>query len=143
MDKVHYDTFRMRDNNFIMLADEETIARWEKFMYIPYDSNRTLTDRKNLIVSFFTGAGKIGSKEIKEVVGVFTTSLVEVYFADSTINIKITRDVEDTFILSDCYYILRKKVPAHLKLVITIISSFGLDYYVGAAMTSYKEEEIN
>ncbi len=143
MDDVEADTFRMRDNNFILLADEEMVARWEKFMYIPQDSSRTLTDRKKLIISFFTGTGKIGAKEIKDIVHVFTPSPTEVAFSHSTINIKITRDISDTFILDDCYFILRKKLPAHLEVVITVISSFISDYFIGSEMTSYKEEVIS
>lgn len=143
MDDVDLETFRARDNNFIFLSDEKTVARLEKFMYIPYDQSRTLGDRKALIVSFFTGNGKIGAKEIKEVVNVFTPSPTEVAFADSTVNIKITRDISDTFILSDCYFILRKKLPAHLELVITIISSFQNELFFGSALTHYKEEVIS
>lgn len=143
MSDVDYDTFRSRDNNFILLADEETILRWEKFMYIPKDSNRTLDDRRKLIISFFTGTGRIGAKEIREIVRVFTLSPVEVVFLDSTINIKITRDISDTFIVSDCYFILRKKLPAHLELVITVISSFLSEYFIGSKITSYKQEVIS
>ena len=142
-DKLENSTFIARNNNFINLSDEKTISSLEKFMYIPYNSNRTLADRKNLIISFFTGNGKIGITEIKEVVKVFTTSVCDVLFADSTITIKIIKDISETFILSDCYFILRKKVPAHLKLEITIVSSFFDVCYVGAGITSYKEEVMN
>ena len=143
MDSVDADAFRMRDNNFILLADEETIARWERFMGITYDERRTLTDRRNLIISFMTSTGKIGATEIKDIVRVFTPSPVQVTLANSVVSVKITRDISETFILSDCYAILRKKVPCHLELKIEITSSFESSYYIGAAITSYKEEVMN
>lgn len=143
MDDVDRNTMQARDNNFIFLADENTITRLEKFMYITYDPARTLTERKKLIASFFAGSGRIGSKEIKEIVGVFTPSPTEVTFSDSTINIRVTRDISDSFILADCYFILLKKIPAHLQLVITVISAFEVNAFVGGVLNQYKEEVIS
>jgi hypothetical protein len=143
MDGVHQNTMQARDNNFIFLADEKTVARLEKFMYIPYDPARTLEERRRLIASFFVGSGKIGANEIKEIVHVFTPSPTEVTFANSTINIRVTRDVSDSFILADCYFILLKKIPGHLQLVITVISAFSVNAYTGGVLNQYKEEVLN
>lgn len=143
MGEVHSDTMQARDNNFIFLADEKTVSRLEQFMYIPYDSARTLDERRRLIASFFVGSGKIGANEIKEIVKVFTPSLTEVTFANSTINVIVTRDVSESFILADCYFILLKKIPGHLQLVITVISSFNFNTYTGGMLNQFKEEVVN
>ena len=142
MDGVHGDTMQARDNNFVFLADADTVTRLEKFMQIPFDPARTLSDRKRLIASFFVGNSRIGASEIKELIKVFTPSPTDVTFADSTVNVRVTRDIEDTFILADFYFILLKKIPAHLDLVITVLSTFEVSIYTGAVMTSYKEEVI-
>ncbi len=142
-DELHQDTMQARDNNFVFLADEATISRLEKFLYITHNPDRTVLDRKKLIVSFFVGSGKIGAKEIKDIIAVFTPSPCEVTFAESAINVRVTRDIEDTFILNDCYFILLRKIPAHLPLVITVISTFEAGIYVGGTMTQYKEEVLN
>ncbi|TCX51918.1 MULTISPECIES: DUF2313 domain-containing protein [unclassified Dehalobacter] len=143
MDGVHEDTMQARDNNFVFLAGADAVTRLEKFMQIPFDPARTLEDRKRLIASFFVGNNRIGATEIKELIKVFTPSPTDVTFAASTINVRVTRDIEDTFILGDFYFILLKKIPAHLDLVITVLSTFETSFYVGGAMTQYKEEVID
>lgn len=143
LDALDAETMQARDNNFIFLADENTISRIEKFMYIPYDPERTLDDRRKLIASFFVGSGKIGASEIKQIVNTFTPSPTDVTFQNSTINIRVTRDISDSFILADCYFILLKKIPAHLQLVITVISAFEVNAFVGGILNQYKEEVIS
>lgn len=142
MDAVDGATMQARDNNFIFRADEKTITRLERFLYIPYDPLRKLEERRKLVASFFIGSGKIGANEIKEIVRVFTPSPTNVTFSDSTINIRITRNISDTFILADCYFILLRKIPAHLQLVITVISAFEVNVFYGGVVNQYKEEVI-
>jgi hypothetical protein len=142
LDALDTGVLQARDNNFIFLADEATISRVEKFMYIPYDPARTLDDRRKLIASFFVGSGKIGANEIKQIVNTFTPSPTDVTFQNSTINIRVTRDISDSFILADCYFVLLKKIPAHLSLVITVISAFEVNAYAGGFLTQYKEEVV-
>lgn len=132
----------MRDNNFIWLADDATITRIEKFFGITYDGSRELDDRKRMIVALYTGNGHFGQSDIKDVVKVFTKSPCIVSLTSGEINIQITRDTNDTFILADCYFILQKKIPAHLNLIITVISPFEMDLNFGSAVTEYKEEVI-
>ncbi len=141
-DAVNRDTFQMRDNLFIHTSDEETILRWEKFLGIPYDITKTFEDRQKLIVSYFS-RGKIGAKEIKDIVKVFTISPVRVSFNNSKITVEIMRDNTDTFILTDCYMILRKKLPAHLDFDIKILSTLETNVFYGVFLTTYKEEMIN
>lgn len=133
---------RVVNNNFIYHADLDTLAKWEEFLQIPYDASRPVKERQRLVASFFAGTGHFGAVEIKEVVSTFTPSPCSVTFADSTIGVSITRDVEDTFLLSDCYWILLKKIPAHLGLNMTVLSPFHMGLYVGHMINSYKQEEI-
>lgn len=44
-------------NAYIQTANEETLARWENFLWIAYDGERTLAERRNMILQFFNGSG--------------------------------------------------------------------------------------
>ena len=101
-------------NNYIQNADEEVLARWEKFLWITYDGERTLNDRRSVILQFFNGYGHIGEQEIKEIIWAFTVGDIVVELIGGTINITVTRDLAEKFILSDCMFILKKRIPAHL-----------------------------
>ncbi len=143
LDAVVIKSTRMRNNNFLFLADVATIARLETFLGITADATRTLDDRRKLIASYYTGSGKFGATEIKNIVSVFTDSPCAVSFTGSTITVTVTRDIADTFILNDCTAVLSKKIPAHLALVVTVVSPFSLNAYFGGAVTQYKEEVIS
>ncbi len=127
MDDVDTDTFQVRDNNFVPFADENTVKQWENFLFIPVNADRTMDDRKSLIMSFFTGRGKLSATDIKAVIALFTESPVTVTFENSTVTIEIHRVVTDTFLLDDFYWILRKKMPAHLGLVINSITNYDIE----------------
>ena len=129
-------------NNFILESDEEIISRLEAFLWIPTDKQKPLYERRRLVFSCFVGFGKVSATKIKKIISVFTPAPCEVSFMNSTISIEITRDIDDSYLLADCYFIIRKKIPAHLDLMITLISSFEASYYIGSEITSYKEEVI-
>ena len=130
------------NNNYIYLADEATIKQYEVFLGIPYNAERPLEERRKLAASFFVGSGHFGAPEIKAVVATFTPSPCTVTFIDSRVGVTVTRDIEDTFLLTDCYFILLKKIPAHLGLGITVVSPFNSGLYLGTVMNQYKEEVI-
>lgn len=101
-------------NAYIQTANEETLTRWENFLWITYDGERTLAERRNMILQFFNGFGHIGADEIIEIVNAFTTGQVQVDLIDGEVQISVTRDLAERFILSDCILILNKRMPAHL-----------------------------
>lgn len=143
MDLLSLGTMQMRDNNFIMLADETTIRRWERFLYIPYDSSKTLDDRRRQIVSYLIGGGKIGASEIKALLRIFTVLPCTIEFHDATVFIEVYRDtINDTFDVENFHKLLLKRLPAHLKLDITTLNPIASNIYSGVLITEYRREEI-
>lgn len=143
MDSLSTGTIQMRDNNFIMLADESTIRRWEKFLYITYDSTKTLDDRRRQIVSYLIGSGKIGAAEIKALLRIFTELPCTIAFHDATVFVEVYRDtINDTFNVENFRKLLLKRLPAHLKLDITTLNPIASNIYTGVLITEYRREEI-
>jgi len=116
LDEIQTDTVQALDNTFIQKMDARTASDWEKFLYIPHDSTRTLDDRRNLVDAHIIGGGHIGRKEIIEVMRLFADGDIDVAFAKGIIYIKINRIMTGHLRLNDSVYILLKKIPAHLKL---------------------------
>lgn len=104
-------------NRFIDTMDEETTARWETFLYLTANRNRPLDERKRLIHALLIGHGKISASKIKEVVNVFTGLTADVEFIDEYLRVGIPLDGEYQFLLSDIKGLFKKKIPAHLALL--------------------------
>ncbi|MDR2558880.1 MAG: YmfQ family protein [Oscillospiraceae bacterium] len=102
------------DNNFIDYADAPTIAKLEEAFKIVYDSPRSLEERRSVIRALIIGQGRIGRREIIEIVSAFTDGEVRVAFTGGVVYIYITHDVNDVFNLGDLRFTLRNKIPAHL-----------------------------
>lgn len=117
LDGIQNGIIQAVDNNFIATADEAAITKTEKFLYVTYDGVRTLTERKILVASFFTGSGHIGEKDIKDMVGAFTDGEVTVALIGGMIEVSVTRELSDRFNLSDCTFIVEKRIPAHLRVI--------------------------
>ena len=133
---------RFADNQFVMKCDEETLRELEEFLGIAYDYARGDIERRRLIVSHFVGNGRFGVREIREIVAVFTNSPCNVRYENGMISVVITRDINDTFILSDCISILRKRKPAHLGLEVMLSSPFNVGAFAGVNFSEYIEEKI-
>lgn len=116
LDDMQKELGQAVDNGFIWSASEPVIAELEKFLYIPVDRAKPLTERKSLVASFSIGNGHIGEREIKAVIGIFTNGVIEVALVGGTIEVSVTRELSDRFNLADGLYILLKKIPAHLRL---------------------------
>lgn len=117
LDDIQAGIIQAVDNNFVSTADAETLSKLESFLYITYDGPRTLEERRALISSFFIGNGHIGRKEIIEIVSAFTSGEISVALVGGTIEISVTRELSDRFNLSDCTFIVSKRIPAHLGLL--------------------------
>lgn len=104
-------------NRFIDTMDEETTSRWETFLYLTANRNRPLEERKHLIHALLIGHGKISASKIKEVVKVFTGLTAEVEFIRECLTVKVPLDGEYQFLLSDIKNLFKKRIPAHLALL--------------------------
>ena len=116
LDEIQAGIIRAVDNNFIGYADAQTITKLEHFLDVDYDGPRTLAERRDVIKAFFIGQGRIGRREITDLIAVFTNGEIEVAFFEGTIQITVTRNFGDRFNLFDCRLVLDRRIPAHLDL---------------------------
>lgn len=130
MDEIEDGVDRVANSTYISLMDETALTQMEAFLGIPPDSSRTLEERRKLASSYFLGVGHIGSREIKEITKAFTEGECEVSFANSEVYIHIKADISDTSPADDFFFILRKKIPAHLGVNTEIEIEFTEDLYV-------------
>lgn len=122
-------------NNFIMDADEPTITRMERFLYLQVDRARSLDERKRLVASFFIGFGKMSASKIKEIVFAFTNAASDVFFEDSIISIEIERGTSQSLYLIDLDTILSRRLPAHLPFVLVV--KYTVETTVSAKTSGY------
>ena len=132
MDEIEDDVDRVANSTYISLMDETALAQMEAFLDVPPDGSRTLEERRKLVSSYFLGAGHIGAREIKEIAKAFTEGECEVSFANSEVYIHIKADISDTPPADDFFFILRKKIPAHLGVNTEIEIEFTENLYVAA-----------
>jgi hypothetical protein len=110
------------NNNFIMDADEQTITRLERFLFVEIDRTKTLDERKRIVLSLFVGFGKISASKIKEMVDALTDSDSVVDFkvidehGNNAVTITVLLTSASNLGLADVHKVLSRKIPAHLVL---------------------------
>jgi len=114
LDEIEDGVDAVANSAFVATMSESLLGRMETFLQIPADSTRSLSDRRKLVASYFLGTGHIGAPEIKEIASAFTSGECEVTFENGYVGIRITAELGDTPPEADFYYIMRKKIPAHL-----------------------------
>lgn len=111
---------RVLDNAFITTMDEETTASVERFLGMRVDSRRTLEARRNIILSYFIGLGKISVSKITSMVEALTGGKVNVTFDRKDREGNIILDIVsndgkiDSAIHKDIALRLGKQLPAHI-----------------------------
>jgi len=133
----------MLANNYIQTADETTITKFEKFLYINTDKTKSLEERRKFVLSFFIGFGRMSATKIKAVIKNYTNAEVDVQFkkADENGNnylfVTCDRGMESNLKMYDIADILSRKIPAHIFLSVLIRYVFeGLENnknYIGTA----------
>lgn len=132
LDEIEDGVDAVVNNNFVSLMDTDALAQMETFLGIPLNQKRTLEARRKLVASYFIGGNHIGAREIKDITRAFTEGTCEVSFVGGTVYIHVKSDIKDTPPEDDYYYILRKKIPAHLGVYTNIEIEFSERLYVGS-----------
>lgn len=138
LDKAENGLDRVLLNNFIMDADENAIARLEKFLYLQVDRMRPLDERKRLLASFFVGFGKMSATNLKEIVYSFTSAASEVFFNEGIVSIEIERGSSPSLYLIDVDTIISRRIPAHLPFILVV--KYTVLSVIGAVVSGYKFE---
>lgn len=143
LDQIEADVDSVANCAFVSLMNEEALTRMEEFLEAPKDVTRSLEDRRKLVSSYFLGSRHIGAQEIIDITHAFTEGDVEVALEGGNVIIRIKADINDTPPADDYYYILRKKIPAHLGINTDIEIEFTNDLYVGAAAFQSDEYDVD
>lgn len=113
-------------NGFIDYADEETIAKLEKFLHIGLNKRCTLEERRRLVKSYFIGFGKISASLICQMMEAYTNASVncrlEPFDAEGNHALYITmqQGAESVLYLSVIRQLISLKIPAHIKYIFAI-----------------------
>ncbi len=112
-DQMEADIEQTYLNNFILRADEPTIADWERILELTYTETLTLEQRRLVVLGRVSGRKHIGEPEIRELIAKYTDRAVDVDFDKGVIYITIDGEVFDEANLLDT---LLRRIPGHLKL---------------------------
>ncbi|MBQ3160575.1 MAG: DUF2313 domain-containing protein [Oscillospiraceae bacterium] len=129
----------VKANRYILSADEETISELEAFLGLESDSDSTLDDRRNLLVSYFTGFGKLSATTIKSIIKSLSDADSEVTFlpadnaGNNCLNINIFNP-SFSYRLDNIVKVLSKRIPGHIWYKIRIQHEKKATSYIGFAL---------
>ena len=159
-DRLEADIERVYLNSFIDCADEATISELEEFLDIRLNRERTLEERRRLVKTFFIGFGKLSASMIVEMVRDYTSETAEVRFEPSddagnnTLYLYLPCDNLGAAEINDIFYILEKRIPAHINWQVifqiapaqTVYAGAGVDLqmyqYIQTDLAVYSEQGI-
>lgn len=131
-DELEENIERTYLNSFIDYADEETIAKLEKFLMIGLNKSRSLEERRRLVKSYFVGFGKVSASMLEEMITSYTNAPVKSRFepydeeGNNRLYIEFERGKEPTLYMSDIMLLLSKKLPAHIEYQAAVVYKFSV-----------------
>lgn len=121
VEEMHEELTKILANAYVSTADENTLAKWEKFLGITPleqgadDVETWVSDRRATILARLYHTEKMNSKSIADVVKIFTGGETKSYFRDGVIYVLISppRNAKK-YKFENVEQELQKKTPAHL-----------------------------
>ena len=118
---------------FLKYMDDEALTRYEVFLGIAKDPNKTLDERKAYINALLIGSGKLSADKIKAIVRQFVDCECDIQLSGAELYINMTfKDNPDRY-MEDIRSLIKGKVPAHIEIIYH--GSEGLDIVVQLANT--------
>ena len=118
---------------FLKYMDDEALTRYEVFLGIMKDANKTLEERKAYINALLIGSGKLSADKIKAIVRQFVDCECDIELSGAELYINMTfKDNPDKY-MEDIRSLIKGKVPAHIEIIYH--GSEGLDIVVQLANT--------
>lgn len=116
---------------FLKYMDGEALTRYEVFLGIVKDPNKTLDERKAYINALLIGSGKLSADKIKAIVRQFVDCECDIQLSGAELYINMTfKDNPDKY-MGDIRNLVKEKVPAHIEVIYH--GSEGLDIVVQLA----------
>ncbi len=118
IDHMVEDMENMAAFQFLKYMDDESLTRYEAFLKITKDPNKTLSERKAYISALLIGSGKISANKISALVNQFPGCVCDnVALADSVLCVSIVIDRElDQRLRNNIYDLIAEKIPAHISM---------------------------
>lgn len=126
-------------NSFIDYADERIIEKFEVFLGIRLNRNRTLDERRRLVKSYFIGFGKISASLIKQMISTYTNAPVDCRFEpfDEEKNNALYIRVYQNDFIDDIIEMLSKRIPAHINYIMVNSRKKHSNIYISDIKTMY------
>lgn len=131
------------NNNFVLTADEPTITKFERFLMLKINRNKSLDSRKRLILALLSNYGKLSASKIKEIIFTLCGANSDIVFEDSLLKIDIHRENILSINFSDIFEILSRKIPAHLGFIAKGKEEIDSSLFLLNSFTRIKHEEIS
>ena len=108
--------------------DDEALSRYEAFLEIVKDPNKTLEERKAYINALLIGSGKLSADKIKAIIRQFVDCECSIELSGAELYINMTFKDDPSKYMKDIRSLIKGKVPAHIE--ITYRGLDGLDIVV-------------
>lgn len=121
---------------FLKYMDDEALTRYEAFLGIMKDANKTLEERKAYINALLIGSGKISADKIGALVNSFSNCICEDIILEGSvlhINIAIHEELELS-IRDSIYELIKQKLPAHIRMEVAFNYEMLGKIYFGGIM---------
>lgn len=136
IDHMAGDMENMVAFQFLKYMNDESLTRYETFLGINKDSNKTLDERKSYISAMLIGSGKLSADKIKTLVNQFPECVCEnvvleedVLHIDIVILEELKRSVRDSI-----YELIGQKLPAHIIMDVFFYNTMEGQIYFGSTM---------
>lgn len=121
---------------FLKYMNDEALTRYEAFLHIVMDENKSINERKAYISALLIGSGKLSADKIVEMVNQFRGCDCEgVKLDGSTLHISIIMDEDFNQGVSDIIRdLIKRKVPAHITTDTVYYNALSGKIYFGSIM---------
>lgn len=104
-------------NQFVEYMDEEVFSRYEAFLGVKKDINKTLEERKAYVNALLIGSDKLSKDKIIFIVNQFVDCTCNVLLNGSELFINMTFRDNPMKYMNDIRSLIRGKVPSHIEII--------------------------
>ncbi|WP_300781911.1 putative phage tail protein [uncultured Acetatifactor sp.] len=135
IDLMAQDMEDMVAYQFLKYMNDEALTRYEAFLHIVMDENKSIDERKAYISALLIGSGKLSADKIVEMVNKFRGCDCEgVTLEGSTLHISIIMDEDFNQGIDIIHGLIKRKVPAHITTDIVYYNALSGKTYFGNIM---------
>ena len=121
---------------FLRYMNDEALSRYESFLGIKKDIDKTLDERKAYVSAMLIGSGKLSADKIKTLVNQFPACVCESVILEEDvlhIDIEIFEELKGN-IRDSIYELIEQKLPAHIIMDVFLYTTMSGEIYFGSSM---------